>query len=126
MRTQSVWRPVGPDHGAEIERLHLKLKLAADLYPPEFLRWAIEQKVRCQNSLRFLRSELRHLGSFISEWFCVSEAALLRAKSNWRSSDKGAGVLRDRNDLELLTGCTCYIPNSLADQKPCHGGYEGN
>src|SRR6202035_2229740 len=35
MRAQSVWRPVGLGHGAEIERLHLKLKLVADLYPPD-------------------------------------------------------------------------------------------
>jgi hypothetical protein len=35
-------------------------------------------------------------------------------------------VLRDRNDLKLLTGCTCYIPNSFAHQQPCHWGYEGN
>ena len=34
------------------------------------------------------------------------------------------GVLRDRNDLKLLTGCTDYIPNSFAHQGPCHWGYE--
>ena len=32
----------------------------------------------------------------------------------------GAGVLGDCNDLELLTGCTDYIPNSFADQKLRH------
>ena len=42
------------------------------------------------------------------------------------SAASGAGVLRDRNDLKLLTGCTDYIPNSFAHQKPCHWGYEGN
>src|SRR5258707_10735052 len=42
------------------------------------------------------------------------------------SAASDAGVLRDRNDLELLTGCTCYIPNIFAHQKPCHWGYEGN
>src|SRR6202142_4628340 len=36
------------------------------------------------------------------------------------------GVLRDRNDLKVLTGCADFIPNSLAHQKPCHWGYEGN
>jgi hypothetical protein len=28
----------------------------------------------------------------------------------------GAGVLRDRNDLKFLTGCTDYIANSFAHQ----------
>ena len=36
------------------------------------------------------------------------------------------GVLRDRNDLKLLTGCADDIPNSFAQQKPCYWGYEGN
>src|SRR4029077_16213290 len=35
-------------------------------------------------------------------------------------------VLRDRNDLKVLTGCADFIPNSVAYQKPCHWGYEGN
>src|SRR5258708_5812636 len=35
-------------------------------------------------------------------------------------------VLRDRNDLKVLTGCADFIPNSFAHQKPCHWGYEGN
>jgi hypothetical protein len=34
-------------------------------------------------------------------------------------------MLRDRNDLKVLTGCADFIPNSLADQKACHWGYEG-
>jgi hypothetical protein len=72
MRAQGVWRPVGPVDGAEIERLLLKLKLAAGADRREFRKWAVEQKVRCQNSLRFVHSELPHLRSFISEWFCVS------------------------------------------------------
>src|SRR6266849_5667821 len=42
------------------------------------------------------------------------------------SAASSAGVLRDRNDLKLLTGCTDYIPNSFAHQKLCHWGYEGN
>jgi len=36
------------------------------------------------------------------------------------------GVLRDRNDLKLLTGCTDYISNSFAHQKPRYRRYEGN
>ena len=36
------------------------------------------------------------------------------------------GVLRDRNDLQLLAGCADDIPDSLAHQKPCHRGYERN
>ena len=35
-------------------------------------------------------------------------------------------VLRDRNDLKVLTGCAYFIPNSVAHQKPCHRGYERN
>src|SRR6266481_2904596 len=35
-------------------------------------------------------------------------------------------VLRDRNDLKVLIGCANFIPNSLAHQKRCHWGYEGN
>ena len=35
-------------------------------------------------------------------------------------------VLRDRNDLKFLTGCTDYIPNSFAHQEPRHRRYEGN
>jgi hypothetical protein len=42
------------------------------------------------------------------------------------SAEFCAGVLGDRNDLEFLTGCTDYIPNSFAYQQPCHWGYEGN
>jgi len=38
----------------------------------------------------------------------------------------GAGVLRDRDDLNFLTGCTDYIPNDFSYQKSCHWGYEGN
>ncbi len=42
------------------------------------------------------------------------------------SAASDACVLRDCNNLKLLTGCTCYIPNSFAHQKPCHWGCEGN
>src|ERR1700676_4698127 len=42
------------------------------------------------------------------------------------SAASGVGVLGERNDLKLLTGCTYYIPNSFAHQKPCNWAYEGN
>jgi len=45
---------------------------------------------------------------------------------SWPRKAAGAGVLRDRNDLKLLTGCTDDIPNSFAHQEPCYWGYEGN
>ena len=32
----------------------------------------------------------------------------------------GAGKLRDRNNLKLLTGRADFISNSFANQKPCH------
>ena len=35
-------------------------------------------------------------------------------------------TLGDRNDLETLTGCADFIPDSLAHQKPGHGEHEGN
>jgi hypothetical protein len=35
-------------------------------------------------------------------------------------------VLRDRNDLKLLTGWADFIPNSFAHQIPCHRGHERN
>jgi hypothetical protein len=38
----------------------------------------------------------------------------------------GAGVLGDRDYLELLTVFADYIPNGFAHQKRCHWGYEGN
>ena len=50
----------------------------------------------------------------------------------WRKADipnigwVWCGVLRDRNDLEVLAGCFDYIPNSFAHQKPCHWGCKGN
>ena len=56
----------------------------------------------------------------------VNEGARATLEQNWTGSLGSSGVLRDRNDLKLLTGCTYYIPNSFAHQKPCHWGYEGN
>src|SRR6266568_3982874 len=52
---------------------------------------------------------------------CCCEKRTLRT-----SAASGAGPLRNRNDLELLTGCAGYIPDGLAHQRPCHRGYEGN
>jgi hypothetical protein len=72
MRAQRAWGPVGPDHGAEIERVDLLLKLAANLQLSEFRNWAIERKLRWQDVTSFARSELPQLGSFISELVCVS------------------------------------------------------
>src|ERR1700732_1466961 len=59
MRAQRAWGPVGPDHRAEIERVHLQLKRAAELYLPKFREWAIERKVRFQILTNFVHSELR-------------------------------------------------------------------
>jgi hypothetical protein len=61
MRAQRVWRPVAPDFHSGLER-------AANLYLAEFRKQLREQKGRCQDLLRILHSELRHLGSFIREW----------------------------------------------------------
>jgi hypothetical protein len=84
MRAQSVRRPFEPDYGAELfhptlkraapvlELLHPAVKRAPTLSLPDFRKQANELKLRCQNQAQFLRSELRHLGSFIWEWFCVS------------------------------------------------------
>src|SRR5713226_8986219 len=52
------------------------------------------------------------------------QAAAPGAKRAFRTSAaSGAGVLRDRNNLKLLTGCTDYIPNSFAHQQPGHWGW---
>jgi hypothetical protein len=72
MRAQRAWGPIGPDFSAEIEGVRLQLKGAANSYLPQFRQWAIERKVRYQDSTSFVHSELRHLGSFISELVCVS------------------------------------------------------
>jgi hypothetical protein len=62
MRAQRVWWPLEPD-------FHSGLNLAANLYLAEFRKQVLEQKDRCQDLAGYLRSELRHLGSFIHEWF---------------------------------------------------------
>jgi hypothetical protein len=62
MRAQRVWWPVEAD-------FHSGLKLASNLYLAEFRKQVLEQKGRCQDLARLLHSELRHLGSFIREWF---------------------------------------------------------
>jgi hypothetical protein len=61
MRSHRVWRPAEPD-------FHSGLKLAPNLYLPEFRKRVLEQKDRCQDVARLVHSELRHLGSFIREW----------------------------------------------------------
>jgi len=56
----------------------------------------------------------------------VNEGARATLEQNWTGGLGSSGVLRDCNNLKLLTGCTDYIPNSFAHQRPCHWGYEGN
>ena len=72
MRAQRVWGPVGADHRAEIERVYLQLKRAANLHFPELRDWAIERKLRWLDLTSVARSEVRQFGSFISELVCVS------------------------------------------------------
>jgi hypothetical protein len=50
----------------------------------------------------------------------------VRGKRAGAMPTSAAGVLRDRNDLELSTGHADDIPNGLAHHKACHRGYEGN
>lgn len=52
--------------------VNLALKLAPNLYFPDFRKQATEQKVRFQELTSFARSELRHFGSDIVEVFCTS------------------------------------------------------
>jgi hypothetical protein len=70
MREQRAWMPVEPDYyGAE--RVHPALKqFASNFYLPDFRKREIEQKVR--EVTLVARTELRHLGNFIWEWFCLS------------------------------------------------------
>jgi hypothetical protein len=68
MRAQRFWMPDEPDFGAE--RVHAALKLVANFHLPDFRQRDIEEKVRDMTLL--VRTELRHLGSFIWEWFCLS------------------------------------------------------
>jgi hypothetical protein len=68
MRAQKLWMPIEPDYSAE--RIHPALKLAANFHLPDFRKHAIEEKVREMTLV--VRSELRHLGNFIWEWFCLS------------------------------------------------------
>lgn len=48
------------------------LKLAPNLYFPDFRKQAIEQKVRFQELTSYARSELRYFGGDIVEVFCAS------------------------------------------------------
>jgi hypothetical protein len=69
MRAQRSWMPVEPDFSAE--RVHSALKqIASNLHLPDIRKREIEEKVR--DLTLVARSELGHLGNFISEWFCLS------------------------------------------------------
>jgi hypothetical protein len=70
MRAQRVWIPVEPDYGAE--RAHQALKLVANFHLPDFEAWVAGQKDKVRDWTLVARSELRHLGDFIWEWFCLS------------------------------------------------------
>jgi hypothetical protein len=70
MKAQRIWGPTEPYYGAEL--LQSTLKLAPNLHLPAPRKHPIERKVRGQDLTRFLLSELRHLGNFIQEWFCVT------------------------------------------------------
>ena len=52
--------------------VHSALKLAPNLYFPDFRKQAMEQKVRFQELADFAQSELRQFGSGIAEVFCAS------------------------------------------------------
>jgi hypothetical protein len=69
---QGIWRPVEPGYGAGIERVHRELKFAASLHLSALRKWAIEQKIRCEELTPFVQSELRHLRSSVSELVCVT------------------------------------------------------
>jgi hypothetical protein len=48
---------------------------------------------------------------------------------SWRQSKhrpRRSVGLGDRDNLQLLTGCTDHIPDSFAHQRLCHRGREGN
>jgi hypothetical protein len=52
--------------------------------------------------------------------------ACARVQGNQNIGASCAAVLRDLNDLKLLTECAGDIPNSFVHQEPCHWRYEGN
>jgi hypothetical protein len=60
--------PVAPDFGAA--RIHQVLKLDLNFHLPDFRKREIEERVR--DLMLVVRSELRHLVSFIREWFSLS------------------------------------------------------
>jgi hypothetical protein len=68
MRAQRFWMPVAPDFSEG--RVYPALKLAANFHLPDFRQRDIEEKVR--DMMLLVRTEARHLGSFIWEWFCLS------------------------------------------------------
>ena len=70
MKAQRVWGPAEPYYGAEL--LRSTLKLAPSLRLPGPRKQLSERKVRGQDLTGFLHPELRHLASFIQEWFCIT------------------------------------------------------
>jgi hypothetical protein len=73
MTVQRGWSPFAPDYRAE---LHQALKLAPNMNLPGFRRQNAAPKFSRPQLhpafTRFVHPELRHLGSFIREWFCVT------------------------------------------------------
>jgi hypothetical protein len=70
MKAQRSWGPAEPYYGAEL--LSSTLKLAPDLHLPTRRKQPFEQKVRGQDFASLLHPELRHLASFVQEWFCIT------------------------------------------------------
>jgi hypothetical protein len=52
--------------------VHPALKLAPNFYFPDFRKQVMERKVRFQEFMSFVDSELRHLENSIAEVFCAS------------------------------------------------------
>jgi len=69
MKAQRVWGPAEPYYGAELLQSTLKLAPSLRLPAP---RKPFEQKLRGRDLTGFLHPELRHLASFIREWFCIT------------------------------------------------------
>jgi hypothetical protein len=68
MRAQRVWIPAVPEFS--VEWVHPVQKLASDFHFPDFRKHVIGEKV--QDTTLLVRSELRHFGDFICEWFCLT------------------------------------------------------
>ena len=70
MKAQGICGPAEPYYGAEL--LPSTLKLTPNLHLPGAPKQPFEQKIRGQDLTGFLHPELRHLASFIQEWFCIT------------------------------------------------------